>query len=789
MFEKIDERPGLATYAGRQVSLDRAVKILVIPEELTPEAKKQYVQIHRRIAQFNHPNLVRVIEVNERDGLAYCVTEDMGVPPISREIDEEGPMPWPDSLGLAAELATAMAQIHGQQIVHGDLSPNNVYVGEDGRPKIMFTGVPSVPGGPYTAPEREENDRPTAAGDVYSLGAVTYFIFTGRPPAVSEEGIENPRDLSYMPEELEKLLDAMMAEEAEERPRNAKEVLEALQALSRGAAPDVKEPLTGLFREAKAPIKSPGAARRGTPLWLYLVGGLVAAALVVAGAVVLAMRPKGPEGAPGGEEVEDAVQAGTAAGNGGLPDAGRRKRPGSEDVSGTEEDPGEETAEPAGAVETAGVEAAAPDEEEGVPSMTAQEISAAFEEAKAYAKANPEDLDGIISKFQTIARAAQNKRMVERCGEKVKFYREKLEEQTEAKVELAIEMAKALAAQGKIEEAAAQLAWEDESMLNPRQMAALRTALDIISEPLRKQAGTLEKQVEAALKEGNAVRARAALTRYKACGAMGSASKIDRWERLLTEMEDVRAQEAAEQKRKAAEGLKQEEQAIKEGQGALRALHDMETELQERIRKYEFEKAERLITDSLPYLGAGKPAGEAYAEVVRRLANRMSAAQARLLTIAKEGKRITLHKAGASWTGKVSGVTDTSVVLHLNSGPAMEIFFKDMDIGDFRRYSGMDTGVQEALIDDAGRFVLTGEAEAALQALNGAEWRDELKPLAEVLKQRAGRRLEREAEARELLLAARKAYYDGDAEKLQEPLNRLRHEYSDTEVYQENLER
>ena len=143
VFEKIDERAGLATYAGRQVSLDRAVKVLVIPEELEPEAKKQYVQMHRRIAQFNHPNLVRVIEVDEREGRAYSVTEDTGVPPLSREVDEEGPPAWPESLGFAVELATGMAHLHSQQMVHGDLSPNMVFAGTDAKLKVLFTGVPA----------------------------------------------------------------------------------------------------------------------------------------------------------------------------------------------------------------------------------------------------------------------------------------------------------------------------------------------------------------------------------------------------------------------------------------------------------------------------------------------------------------------------------------------------------------------------------------------------------------------------------------------------------------------
>jgi hypothetical protein len=773
IFEKTDERPGLTVFSGRQVSLDRAIRLLTVPDDLPAEMKRRFTDAHRRVAQINHPNLVHEIEVGECEGKAYSVVEEMDVPPISKEIDQHGPPVWPESLLFATQLATVLAELHKQKLAHGDLSPNAIYIGGDGQLRLLFTGVASPAAGPYVAPERmtSAGKALTLSNDVYSLGAVLYFLFTGHPPVKSENGIKNPRDLAYMSEDVEVLLDTLLAENPAERPEDAKEPLAYLQALGRGETPQIKTPAISPFAEAESAITSQKGPSKGIPLWAYIAGAVVVAAVVVLVAAMLALRSR-----PAPPIEEETVAVETPAETGVLPDAGRKvKKP--EEVKPVET--GAETVETPATPTESPVEVA--------PTVAPSDIAAAFKDAEAYAEANPGDLDGIISRFQTIARSSQDTVWSEKCGEKVRAYREKLGTVLAVSLDKDIAAAKALAAEGKMDEAVKLLTKYDEASLEPRQMAALKDAMDIITEPVRKKAADLQKEIEDALKASSVDKAKAGVIRLKALAMPGIADKVARYEASIKEIEDKIIKEAESAKNKALAAIEKQEKELNEDKAALERLAKMEGELAQYVTGLEFEKAARLIADSAGDLGKAKQVGETYAEVLKRLIGRMKTMKEKFDASAKEGARITLHKGGIALTGKVTSVTEKSVVLTLNSGSVMDVFYKDMDIADFNRYSGMDTGVQDGTFDQAGMLLLRGERDKALVVLKSNIWKDELEPLAAKLRERTTKTQEREMEAGTLLIEARKAFYNKNTDALKTAINKLRNEYSDTRVYQENL--
>jgi len=772
IFGELDERPGLTIYAGRQVSLDRLVRVLAVSEGLPVELKQRYADGHRRVAQLNHPNLVREIHVGESAGRPLAVVEDSGAAPLSKEIDEAGPLPWPNSLAFAIDLCSALAELHRQKIAHGDLSPNTVYVGADDHPKLLYTGMAAPAGGPYTAPERQTSPRSLSlAADVYSLGAVIYFAFTGRPPAMGEEGIRNPRDLAFMPEALERLLASMMAEEPKERIPDAREALNALQAIERGEETPQKEPTIPPFAEARSPIKSPRTGR-GIPLWAFMVGGIAVAAAVVVIAAVLALRT---------QKTAAAVQEVIETGAGG-------------DVEGALPDPGRRATEKAGAAETG--EAAPPRDtppDTARPSAAApaaaSDVAAAFLAAEEYARANPGDADGITLQFQAVARMSQDPGWAERCSERVHYYRRQTQDRLAGDIAKDVETAKTLAAEGRIDDAIALLGRYNEASLEPRQIVEIKNAIDSFAQPLRASADAHARELAAALEAQKPDSARAALIRLKAIPLPDVQEKVGLWEQRVVELEERIAGEAEKQRRAAVALLEAQEREFRDDAAALERLGKMEEELGRYVRELEFDKAERLIGDTLVDLGKNRTLGELYLELVKRLRGRLAALKKRFETSSSDGSRITVRKEGVALTGRVTSVSERSAVLALASGPIMEVFFRDLDTSDFQKFSGMDTGVQDALFDRAGMHVLRRERDAAAKVLKETAWRADLKPKAEMLLARAGRALEREMEAAELLIRARRAYYDRDRETLRPLLEKLRMEYSDTRIYLENLER
>lgn len=153
-----------------------------------PEAVLQFKQEFRTMTRLKHPNTVEVFDFGQLpDGTPYFSMEVVA----GQGLDELIPLERSQFDELFVQLCRALAFIHAQGFVHGDLKPENVRVTPDGTLKLMDFGLMGAAGQSggairgtlaYMAPEVAKRSRVDQRADLYALGALAYHLLIGRPP-------------------------------------------------------------------------------------------------------------------------------------------------------------------------------------------------------------------------------------------------------------------------------------------------------------------------------------------------------------------------------------------------------------------------------------------------------------------------------------------------------------------------------------------------------------------------------------------------------------------------------
>jgi eukaryotic-like serine/threonine-protein kinase len=175
-----------------------AVKVLADNWAHQPDVRARFLREARILSRVDSERLVRVIDIGELpDGRPYLVMTYVAGGTLADRL-AGGPMPVADALRTGAEIARAVADLHGFGVLHRDLKPSNVLIdgsGDSERVRIADLGLAKaiadasgftvVAGSPaYMAPEQA---RPGGGldvrADVYAVGALVYHMITGRPPS------------------------------------------------------------------------------------------------------------------------------------------------------------------------------------------------------------------------------------------------------------------------------------------------------------------------------------------------------------------------------------------------------------------------------------------------------------------------------------------------------------------------------------------------------------------------------------------------------------------------------
>ena len=181
-------------YAARDEQLGRRVALKLVVASAGEDALDEA----RTTAQFSHPNIVTIYAVGTHKGLPYLALEYLEGETL-RERLRSGPLSVQEALRLGRDVAEALRQAHRHQIQHRDLHPRNVFLGSDGRLRVLDFGLSALgasraddgqvhirgtPG--YMAPEQWRGEPLEASVDIWGLGLLLYEALTGLHPYLTE---------------------------------------------------------------------------------------------------------------------------------------------------------------------------------------------------------------------------------------------------------------------------------------------------------------------------------------------------------------------------------------------------------------------------------------------------------------------------------------------------------------------------------------------------------------------------------------------------------------------------
>jgi len=333
----------------RQVAIKFIRRDAVMPQQVS-QMLKRFEHEAKALAKFAHPNIVRIHDYGEHEGMPYLVMEYLEGGCLK---DKTGtPMPWKQAVRLLIPIAHALEYAQKRGVIHRDVKPANILLNENNEPHLSDFGVAKIlevapstiltgtgvgVGTPeYMAPEQWMG-KAVPQTDQYALGVVLFELVTSRRPYTADtpaavllkqatEPLPRPKDfIPDLPDEVERVIFKALAKDPQERFEDMGAFSEALEALKelkkadevstftsppaplryteRGVEPHPPSPPPYLGEQSMTvdtPSPRSGEGAGGevlkTSAWLWvLVGIAVVSVLVIAGVLLNnAFKPTQP---------------------------------------------------------------------------------------------------------------------------------------------------------------------------------------------------------------------------------------------------------------------------------------------------------------------------------------------------------------------------------------------------------------------------------------------------------------------------------------------------------------
>ncbi|MDO3649132.1 serine/threonine-protein kinase [Nocardia mangyaensis] len=166
-----------------------------LPEGERDVLRQRAIREARNAARFQHPNAIVVFDITEHNGDPCLVMEYLKSVSLAGELGQKGPLPLAEVARIGEQVASSLIAAHGVGLVHRDVKPGNILLGDHGEVKITDFGISRAAGdvtltetglicgtAAYLAPEVARGADPTPAADVFALGATLFHALEGEPP-------------------------------------------------------------------------------------------------------------------------------------------------------------------------------------------------------------------------------------------------------------------------------------------------------------------------------------------------------------------------------------------------------------------------------------------------------------------------------------------------------------------------------------------------------------------------------------------------------------------------------
>jgi serine/threonine protein kinase len=257
------------TYLAQDVNLELPVAIKeYFPSSLAVRGKDRTVQVRsseaatqfdwglerfideaRALASFKHANIIRVLRYFKENGTAYIVMEYESGDPLARWLKKQKGLDQRTLLKIVYPLLDGLESIHKLNFLHRDIKPDNIYIRADGSPVLLdfgaarrligdsdLTNIVSPGFAPFEQYHSKGNQGPWT--DLYSLGAVMYWITTGLKPVEAASRIQEdamPKAVergssTLYGEQMLQAIDWALSPDEKNRPQSVAELRDMLQA-------------------------------------------------------------------------------------------------------------------------------------------------------------------------------------------------------------------------------------------------------------------------------------------------------------------------------------------------------------------------------------------------------------------------------------------------------------------------------------------------------------------------------------------------------------------------------
>lgn len=208
VLEKEIGRGGMGiVYHATRLTDGEAVAIkMILKGDFASEAeRKRFDSEAMAAAKLNHPNIIPIYEIGDFQGREYFCMKLIPGQSLAERLSR-GPMPPQQAAKVMAEISDAIHYAHDQGILHRDLKPSNILLDDQGKAYVADFGLAkestgrasltrsgAIMGTPsFMSPEQAAGNRGQVgvSSDVYSLGAILYYMLTGRPPFLGASPVE-----------------------------------------------------------------------------------------------------------------------------------------------------------------------------------------------------------------------------------------------------------------------------------------------------------------------------------------------------------------------------------------------------------------------------------------------------------------------------------------------------------------------------------------------------------------------------------------------------------------------